>query len=131
MESSRGVIGVDGSSFTVEEPDVESWAVVLPDEYEVERGGVSRNGSLGALARLGKVVDIIGGDFWGCGGAEGCWEGSGWDCDRECTRETVGKGEPSAELDLLEERSSSKPRTYSTRCKNTVENGMIENYLLL
>ena len=37
MESSRGVIGVDGSSFTVEEPAVESWAVVLPDEYEVER----------------------------------------------------------------------------------------------
>ena len=61
----------------VEEPDAESWAIVLPDEYEVESGGVSKNGSLGALGRLGKVVDIIGGDLWGRGGAEGCWDGSG------------------------------------------------------
>ena len=57
-----GVTGVGGSS-KVEEAEVESWAVVFAEEYDVDTAGVSKNGSLGALARFVWVVEVIGGDF--------------------------------------------------------------------
>lgn len=50
-----------GSS-AADEPDVERpLAAVFADEYEVERAGVSKNGSLGARGRLVWVVEAIGG----------------------------------------------------------------------
>ena len=71
-----------GSS-AADEPEAERAA--FADEYEVERVGVSKNGSLGARGRLVWVVEAIGGCF--CGrvvvGVRSP-DGSGCDCDREC-----------------------------------------------
>lgn len=58
-----------GGSSKVEEAEVESCAVVF-EEYDVDTAGVSKNGSLGALARF--VVVVIGGDFGGRGGTARC-----------------------------------------------------------
>lgn len=76
-----------------------------------ERGGVSKKGSLGALGRLARVFVAIGGeedsprwDIRGC-------DGRGCDCTREC----VGRVDPSADtLDDREfgDRMSSNPRTW-------------------
>ena len=73
-----------GSS-AADEPDVERWLVpVFADEYDVERVGVSKNGSLGARGRfLVWVVEAIGGGF--CDRDVGVRsDGRGWDWDREC-----------------------------------------------
>lgn len=78
--SGGGVLGEGGSSI-VEDPEVDSRAVVLPDEYEVESAGVSKNGSLGALDRLVCVVEMIGA-LCEHGGPE-MSEERGCDCDRE------------------------------------------------
>ena len=74
-----------------------------------DNGGVSRNGSLGALGRLARVFVAIGGEDPGWE-MRGC-EGRGWDCTREC----VGKVNPNADtLDEREfgDRTSSKPSTW-------------------
>ena len=56
---------------------------VCADEYDVERVGVSKNGSLGARGRLVWVVEAIGGGLWEREvGVRS--DGSGWDWDREC-----------------------------------------------
>ena len=74
-----------------------------------DNGGVSKNGSLGALGRLARVFVAIGGDDPGWE-RRGC-EGRGCVCTRKC----VGKVEPNADtLDEREfgDRTSSKPSTW-------------------
>ena len=71
-----------------------------------DKGGVSKNGSLGALGRLARVFVAIGGEV----GSPGL-ERSG--CD--CAREWEGKAKPSADtLDDREfgDRASSNPSTW-------------------
>jgi len=75
-----------------------------------DNGGVSKNGSLGALGRLASVFVAIGGEGGPVWERRGC-EGRG--CD--CTREWVGKVDPNADtLDEREfgDRTSSKPSTW-------------------
>lgn len=92
---------------------------VRADEYDVDRVGVSRNGSLGARGRRVWVVEAIGGGF--CDRAVGVSsEGSGWDCDRECMGDRgVNEGNVVAELVVevvrLSDVVSSNARTCAAR----------------
>jgi hypothetical protein len=76
-----------------------------------DSGGVSKNGSLGALGRLARVFVAIGGEEGGPGWERNGCDGRGCDCTRECE----GKVDPSADtLDDREfgDRTSSNPRTW-------------------
>lgn len=92
---------------------------VCADEYEVDRVGVSRKGSLGARGRRVWVVEAMGGGF--CDRVVGVRsEGSGCDCDRECMGDRgVNAGKLLAELVVegvrLSDVVSSKARTCAAR----------------
>lgn len=69
----------EGGSSTVEEAEMESCAVVPPDEKDVDRAGESKNGSLGALERLVCVVEMIGALCERCGPELSDERGCDWD----------------------------------------------------
>ena len=98
-EASSGVPG--------ESPIWDADDVVAKDR---DKGGVSKNGSLGALGRLASVIVAIGEE--GSSGWErrGC-DGRGCDCAREC------EGRARASADTLDDRefgdrASSNPSTW-------------------
>ena len=102
--SSISVFGVGGHDDpSAVDPPVESCAIVLFEEYDVDSGGVgvwlSRKGSLGARGRFVCVVDAIGGtllDRARGGDTEterDTSDGSGDDCDRECIGDNGVNGE--------------------------------------